>query len=212
MFHSRILKAGLHDLLSDGQKKTLEYIYQVVEGLNNRANGYIKTFFDTIKISATKPAYKLYDEILKSILPDEVKVNALAAAGSVDFTLENTLSLIIGLVFFGNTQNARINTGVIHNSSRFGKLYPQFWGNGVGAAQRINDLSAWTGITFNNSLIGKLNFAVQVTAWIGLKYIQYVNSIFAHDELVELEHEGHRIIVSESELVKAAKLCANNRW
>lgn len=40
----------------------------------------------------------------------------------------------------------------------------------------------------------------------------YVNSIFAHDELVELEHEGHRIIVSESELVKAAKLCANNRW
>ena len=40
----------------------------------------------------------------------------------------------------------------------------------------------------------------------------YVNSVFAYDELVELEHEGHRIIVSESELVKAAKLCANNRW
>ena len=40
----------------------------------------------------------------------------------------------------------------------------------------------------------------------------YVNSVWPHDELVELEHNGHKIIVSESELVKAAKLCANNRW
>ena len=40
----------------------------------------------------------------------------------------------------------------------------------------------------------------------------YVNSMWPHDELVELEYDGHKIIVSESELVKAAKLCANNRW
>ena len=40
----------------------------------------------------------------------------------------------------------------------------------------------------------------------------YVNSVWPHDELVELEHNGHKVIVSESELVKAAKLCANNRW
>lgn len=40
----------------------------------------------------------------------------------------------------------------------------------------------------------------------------YVNSMWPHDELVELEHNGHKVIVSESELVKAAKLCANNRW
>ena len=40
----------------------------------------------------------------------------------------------------------------------------------------------------------------------------YVNSVWPHDELVELEHNGHKIIVSESELVKAAKLCSNNRW
>ena len=40
----------------------------------------------------------------------------------------------------------------------------------------------------------------------------YVNSIWPHDELVELEYNGHKVIVSESELVKAVKLCANNRW
>ena len=40
----------------------------------------------------------------------------------------------------------------------------------------------------------------------------YVHSVPYNDELVELGYEGCTFIVSESELVKAAKLCANNRW
>ena len=40
----------------------------------------------------------------------------------------------------------------------------------------------------------------------------YIHSIYNYDELVELEHNGHKIIVSQSELEKAIRLCTHNRW
>ena len=39
-----------------------------------------------------------------------------------------------------------------------------------------------------------------------------VHSVWGHDELVEIEHDGHKFIVAQSELEKAARLCANNSW
>lgn len=40
----------------------------------------------------------------------------------------------------------------------------------------------------------------------------YIHSVWGYDELVELEHDGHKIIVSQSELEKAIRLCTHNRW
>ena len=40
----------------------------------------------------------------------------------------------------------------------------------------------------------------------------YVRSVWGHDHLVELEHDGHKFIVLQSELEKAARVCTHNSW
>lgn len=40
----------------------------------------------------------------------------------------------------------------------------------------------------------------------------YIRSVWNYDELVELEHDGHKFIVSQSELEKAIRVCTHNRW
>ena len=39
-----------------------------------------------------------------------------------------------------------------------------------------------------------------------------VRSVWNHDELVEIEHQGHKFIVSESELTKAVSRASHFRW
>ena len=39
-----------------------------------------------------------------------------------------------------------------------------------------------------------------------------VRSVWNHDEIVELEHDGHSFCVAQSELEKAIRLCSHNRW
>ena len=40
----------------------------------------------------------------------------------------------------------------------------------------------------------------------------YVHSVWSNDSLVELEHDGHRFIVTQSELEKAIRACTHNAW
>ena len=40
----------------------------------------------------------------------------------------------------------------------------------------------------------------------------YVHSVWGNDNLVELEHDGHRFIVTQSELEKAIRACTHNAW
>ena len=40
----------------------------------------------------------------------------------------------------------------------------------------------------------------------------YVHSVWANDNLVELEHDGHKFIVTQSELEKAIRACTHNTW
>ena len=39
-----------------------------------------------------------------------------------------------------------------------------------------------------------------------------VRSVWGHDDLVEIEHEGHKFIVGQSELEKAASRASHFRW
>lgn len=40
----------------------------------------------------------------------------------------------------------------------------------------------------------------------------HIRSVNNYDELVEIEHDGHTFIVSESELSKAISRCSHTRW
>lgn len=179
--------SAAYDALTDAQRSMLQAIYTVVEGISKNAGGYITRIKNYVHIAGRKAKYQLFDEIIDSVLPetDSIITNLAAAGGEVTFTLTNMFGHVLACVLLGDTAAAAYT---LFKDTRFTHHLNITFAAASTTNDRCNTLAANFHNARNTSAIDKLNLAVAFTAWIGLKYISYVETIFASPIIRELEN------------------------